>query len=137
MKNLIYTLIIAGVALLTSCEEERNIPEFNQRIQEGQWRVTEIQHPDTYGNDLFKNYAIAFSEQNTITAVGINFYRGWWEMREENGPVLEIKFATEYEVPMVRLNGIWKLTEYNDQLIKMNYPNPNTGTTDNITLEKI
>ena len=119
-----FTLLV-----FTSCTKEREYPEISDTLKNGNWQITEFYHVDRYETDAYVWYKISFAQDEVVTASGVNFYTGSWRITT-NGD-LQLDFGNSYQFD--RFNAIWKIINYNDQMIQLDI----MDGSDHLVLEKI
>lgn len=130
MKRIIGIVgILILFASISSCSKDRTYPEVTDNLKNGSWRIAEFIHVDRDETDLYNKYRVVFTTQETVTASGINFYRGKWRITSDGD--LQMDWGRTYQFE--KFNAIWNITNNNDQMIQLDI----VGGTDHLVFEKI
>lgn len=138
--NKIIGLIGLGLMmfLTTSCNNDSetiNEP-LSSTLQKGSWKISTFDYTDSDISGWYKDYKFIFTEQNSVTAVGRNFYLGKWTIKTE-GEILILVLDFPKTNPIQYLNYDWMLLSYDDKTISLAWDNPYFGGTDYLIFTKI
>jgi len=116
MKRL-YCLSIPLFLLLalSSCRKEEEHPEISNTLKNGSWKVASFNHTGNDETENYEGYAVTFTQLETVSAAGMNFYTGKWRITTDGN--LQMDFGRTFRFE--RFNAIWRIVNYNDQMIQL------------------
>jgi len=130
MKRLYYLSIPLFLLLvLSSCRKEDEHPEITNTLKNGSWEVASFYHVDHDETEGYEGYKITFTQLETVSASGTNFYTGKWIITTEGD--LQMDFGNTFRFE--RFNAKWHIVNYNDQVIQLDI----VDGTDHLVLQKI
>lgn len=156
MKKLsFYTVLLAGVLSLTSCNAEdpaavaANPQPVINAAASGTWKITYFFDTDTDETTHFNNYTFTFGSGNVLTATnGANTYTGTWSVTNDhsnsnddssshssNDLDFNIMFATPAN--FAELSDDWDIVSYSANKIELIDVSGGNGGTDYLTFEKV
>jgi hypothetical protein len=145
MKNYILPFIILlfiSVASFTSCKKDDNSPSpsstsvLNSTIQQGNWRITNLNDSGNDETSDFSGYAIQFNSNGTIIATksGSTINGTWNSVIDDSKLKLVLLFSA---IPFDHLNDDWHVIQQNSSIIKLEDVSGGGSGTDYLTFEKL
>jgi hypothetical protein len=137
MKRYMHIMMIGILWFFYSCNDRGNSTEtLSNTLQEDSWRVSSFDYADRDLTGSYKGYKFTFTVQNTVTAIGVNFYAGKWFVKNDgDGLMLTLEFTKIS--PIQLLNYDWKVISYDTQMISLYWDNPYAGGQDYLIFEKL
>lgn len=136
-KVIIYMMMIGVLWFAFSCNDRENSTDhLSTTMQEGSWKVSMFDYTDRELSGYYEGYKFTFTVQNTVTAIGTNFYAGKWYVKNDGGRlILTLEFPRLN--PIQLLNYDWVVVNYDSQMINLSWDNPYYGGTDYLVFEKL
>ncbi len=136
MRNTI--CIAAGIMFFAlSCNDRgTDSGQFSNTLQEDQWRISYSTYDGKDQTFAFDGYKITFTVQNTMTAIGVNFYRGEWTAGVDRDR-LTLTMDWGGMFPFTVLNYKWYVISYDNQSVALEYYNAYYGGLDYLIFEKM
>ncbi len=133
MKKLLIILSIPVLIMLgSSCNKDAGDPNFSETLMEGHWKVAQFYHIDRDETWNYQGYKITFAVENTVTAVGVNFFAGEWHISTNDGLQLSMDFKKTLHFE--KFNAKWDVVNYSVNVIEMELVNESLGATDHLVL---
>ena len=115
--------------------DEQDVIEFEEIFEEelrlifssANWRVSFYEEYGSQNTSLFSGYTIQFNEDLTMQTQGVEAVEGEWEIELlDTGEAISMEFDTE-DQPLVLLNEIWIIIDYNQTQITLEYQDIEEG----------